>query len=110
MKYCRDAWPENQERRAEKQYEDLAEALEKVPGQTVKTHPVVLGVGGTIYGSTVETLKNLGAPRDQLQRALTELHCMHVHAVTNLHGAIRLKRVLEHQHYCRHGRTRNGVG
>ena len=68
----------------------------------MKIHPVVLGVGGAIYRSTVETLKNLGAPRDQLQRALTELH---VHAVTNLHEAIRLKRVLEHQH-CRHSRKR----
>ena len=69
-------------------------------------YPVVLGVGGAIYRSTVETLKNLGAPRDQLQRALTELH---VYAVTILHEAIKLKRVLEHQH-CKHSRKRNGVG
>jgi hypothetical protein len=93
IKYARDAWPEEQEERANKQYGDLIEQLGRVPGQEVELHTIVLGVAGTIYNSTPKLLsEKFKVPT----RVLTDtLKALHIHAIDSLYLAIRHRRFLE---------------
>jgi hypothetical protein len=93
VKYGRDAWPERQEENAQDQYTELTQALKSRPGQEVQLHPIVLGVGGTIYKDTATLLKDLGVPHKILTSTLQQLH---THAVNTLHHTIQARRAIEH--------------
>ena len=66
VKYCRDSDPQGQLERAEEQHRALADALERASQEgidkwgrrsTVKYIPIILGVSGAIYKSTVHHMK-----------------------------------------------------
>ena len=93
IKYCRDAWPEQQEQRALDQYADLAEALRSVPDQEVQYHTVMLGVAGTVYRDTEKTLlERFMLTKQHTRETLTDLH---KHAILSLQNIIKTRRCLE---------------
>ena len=92
VKYARDAWPDTQEQRAAAQYEELAAAMRQVPGQRVRCHQIILGVGGSVYKATQATLKELGISHADTEATLLALH---KHSVAFLQKTIIARRRLE---------------
>jgi hypothetical protein len=105
VKYCRDAWPQQQEERALAQYAELTEQLGNVPGQQARCHTIVIGVAGTIYKATEAILiEDFAVPKQVAKRTLLDIH---KHSITSLHGIIKFRRRLERKCGNTTGKKRN---
>ena len=93
VKYCRDTDRGTQEARAAAQHSALA-ALLAFGGTTVQLHPILLGVGGTVYKDTVGTLEQLGMER---KRALALLGDISEYSVQQMHQIVKSRRMMEAQ-------------
>jgi hypothetical protein len=91
IKYCRDTDREKQEQRAEQQHQRLASILEHA-GHKVKKHTVLLGVGGTVYKDTLQTLVELGMDRNTAKQAL---EAVHIYSVQQVHKVLKIRRFKE---------------
>jgi ribonuclease HI len=60
LKYCRDTQPGLRHEEARAQHATLARELELMWDCTVKTVPIMLGVGGTMFTSTKAALEEIG--------------------------------------------------
>jgi hypothetical protein len=73
FKYSQDAGVEAQTQHAERQHAELVEML-KAQQYRVKLVPLMIGVGGAIYKSTIEGLQLLGVREQQLKDTLMALN------------------------------------
>ncbi len=71
-------------------------------GHKVVKHNILLGVGGTVYRDTLDTLPRLGVAK---QQAVATLEKLHLYAVRQVQVALRVRRRMEAQV---EGRRRTG--
>ncbi len=91
VKYCRDTDRSQQEQRAEQQHQELCEAIEGA-GHTIKRSTILIGVGGTVYKDTLQTLIDLGVDRKEARQALEEVH---LYTVRQVHRVLKIRRLKE---------------
>jgi hypothetical protein len=86
IKYCRDTDPAGQMSNATQQHYSLVQTLRSYdPAANVKQCNLLLGVGGAIYHTTAEHLKNdLGVEGPGLSRLLDKLHLIAVKQVEQI--------------------------
>ena len=75
----------------QQQHQGLEASL-RAYGYDVSVLPIVLGFYGTISISAVKVAHTLGIER---KGAIKLLLALHMHAITTLHAAVRLRRKLE---------------
>ena len=63
-------------------------------GFEVRLRIVTLGVGGTIYKTTQNSLEDVGIRAEPMKKLLRTLH-RHMHAVETLHGIVVQRRKLD---------------
>jgi hypothetical protein len=91
VKYCRDTDRAVQETRAEAQHQELMGLL-SADGQTTRLHTILLGVGGTIYRDTLDTLVDLGVDRTKAQATLERVS---KYSVQQMYYIIKTRRGME---------------
>jgi hypothetical protein len=91
VKYCRDTDRSVQEARAGAQHQGLMNLL-SADGQTTRLHTILLGVGGTIYKDTQDTLVELGVDKTRAQSALEKVS---KYSVQQMHYIIKTRRGME---------------
>jgi exonuclease III/ribonuclease HI len=90
VKYCRDTMPEDQLARATAQHQALRDRLLAKGFGAVALHPILLGVGGTVYTDlTRKPLLDLGVDRAACNALLSKLHKTAVTKAGTLVGARR---------------------
>ena len=79
---------ENQRKHAQ-----LRQLLEST-GYKVHNCPFIMGVGGTVFKSNLDTLTSIGVDKQKSNKLLSRLH---IHAVQSLNTIVKQRRLLEHQ-------------
>jgi ribonuclease HI len=85
------------------QHQELQHMLAQAGWKVEITTPVVLGVGGSIFVDTQQTLEQLGIGSSDNARILNKLHIL---SVTSAHQIVKTRRMLESQHRSKPGRHR----
>ena len=89
--YTSDTRYEEKFREKQTQHRTLIEALER-KGFEVRPRIVTLGVSGTIYKTTQNSLMDVGIETEPMKKLLRALH---QHAVETLHGIVIQRRKLD---------------
>ena len=93
VKYCRDTDRTLQERRAAEQHKDLIKLLTDKKTKA-KLHTLLVGVGGTIYKKSRDTLIQLGLDRKE---AVTLLEKINIYTANQAQTVIAIRRQKEAQ-------------
>ena len=92
IKFCEDTRPEHQLNAAKQQHADLCKLIN---AKAVTIHPILLGVGGTIYTEhTLKQFKQLGLDH---QRATKLAQQLHAHSVQYAHKLVTTRRAIENK-------------
>ena len=92
IKFCEDTRPEHQLNAAKQQHADLCKLIN---AKAVTIHPILLGVGGTIYTEhTLKQFKQLGLDH---QRATKLAQQLHAHSVQYAHKLVSTRRAIENK-------------
>ena len=76
---CRDSDPDSQLTRAQTQHRHLIQAIQEVdPTARIYQNPLLIGVTGTIYDSTVMYLGTLGVRAEARSKCLRTIHLVAV--------------------------------
>ena len=90
IKYCRDSDPTAQLERAKVQHAGLQKRLEGKGFKAVTIHPILLGVGGTVYQHhTLAQLEALGISRTAANKTMHKLNRLAANHAAALVGARR---------------------
>ena len=93
VKICRDSDPDSQLTKAQTQHRHLIQAIQEVePTARIHYNPLLIGVTGTIYDSTVMYLGTLRVRSEALSKCLRTIHLA---AVKSLSSIYKTKRKLE---------------
>ena len=65
-------WKEKFQKKAE-QHAALANILTQTHWKVI-IHPIIFGVGGTIFNTTLDTLISLGVPKEKAQKCLNKIN------------------------------------
>ena len=79
--------------RKQDQHQELMAALQAEGWSATYLHPIILGVGGTTYTSTIETLRRLGVPMASIKKTMMKIQLNTAHRAQQLVGT---RRHLEH--------------
>ena len=94
--------------RKNNQHQELLKALQEEGWTTTYIHPIIMGVGGTNYHSTVDALKGLGVPMATIKKALSKIQ------LNTAHRAQQLVATRRHLESCANStpflRYRRGMG
>ncbi|KAF5838312.1 hypothetical protein DUNSADRAFT_3044 [Dunaliella salina] len=92
IKFCEDTRPVHQLNAAKQQHADLRKLLN---AKAVAIHPVLLGVGGTIYTEhTLKQFKQLGLDHQLATKLAQQLHA---HSVQYAHKLVTTRRAIENK-------------
>jgi hypothetical protein len=97
VKICRDTDPDSKLSQATLQHQPLIELIRTHdPRAVVKHLPLLIGVTGTIYDYTVESLEDLGVNGPALRKCVKNIHETCIKSLYNIYMAKRkLERALE---------------
>ena len=59
--------------RKHNQHQELVAALQTEGWSATNLHPIIIGVGGTTYMSTIETLQRLGVPMASIKKTMLKI-------------------------------------
>ena len=90
IKFCEDTRPEHQLNAAKQQHADLCKLIN---AKAVTIHPILLGVGGSIYAEhTLKQFKQLGLDHQHATKLARQLHA---HSVRYAHKLVSTRRAIE---------------
>jgi hypothetical protein len=90
IKFCEDTRPEHQLNAAKQQHADLCKLIS---AKVVTIHPILLGVGGSIYiEHTLKQFKQLGLDHQCATKLAKQLHA---HSVRYAHKLVSTRRAIE---------------
>eukprot|EP00983_Pelagomonas_calceolata_P125257 1161194-Pelagomonas_calceolata.AAC.3 len=90
IKYCEDTRPASQLEASQQHHSELSKQLQ---GAEINIHPILLGVGGTIYTAhTLDQFKKLGIDS---QRSETLARKLHAHSEQFAHRLTSTRRAIE---------------
>ena len=94
--------------RKHNQHQELMAELQAEGWSATCLHPIIIGVGGTTYMSTIETLKRLGVPMASIKKTMLKIQ------LSTAQRAQQLVATRRHLEFCTNKtpflRFRRGVG
>jgi exonuclease III/ribonuclease HI len=91
VKYCRDTDRSWQAENAERQHRELMELLRQA-GHRVEQTTILLGVGGTIYKDSIDSLTKLGVDKETAKRVMEKVH---IYSVKQVYKLLKIRRQKE---------------
>jgi hypothetical protein len=98
--YCPDTRMKDKFQVKEQQHELLSELLSNQGWQVAPIHPLLFGVGGTIYNDTISYLGTL--LHTQPHHLHNTLKDIHINAIHKAHQMVTTRRWVEHLQRCNH--------